>query len=90
MNRASFFGSSGFRTTFLFSAMFLIGVAIAGATAYSVINNELEDRHRRVLTEDFDALKATFISHGIVDLQETLAAHIEATRNLDSLFSLQD
>lgn len=90
MRHVSLARSSGFRLAMTFSALFLIASFIAGATAFSVIREELVTRHERVLAEQFDFLVSAYGGGDVEDLILTIDAYARASRNKDSMFLLKD
>lgn len=90
MRHVSLFRSSGFRVAMTFCALFLVASVIAGATAYSVIREELVKRHERVLGEEFDYLVSTYGGGNIENLKLTIEGHARVSSNRDSVFLLQD
>jgi signal transduction histidine kinase len=89
MPRVSLFRSSGFRLSVAFTALFLLAAAIAGATAYSIINEELHKRHERALAEQMDFFEAAYKEGGITDLAGTVEAYVRVVRDNDSIFLLE-
>ena len=90
MRPIKLFQSSGFRIAFTFTLVFLLAASIAGATAFSIIGEELVKRHERVLTSDYETLRSTFLAGGLTDLSEAVAAHAAASRNHESVYLLLD
>lgn len=90
MRHVSLFRSSGFRVAMTFCALFLVASVIAGATAYSVIREELVKRHERVLGEQFDFLVSAYGGGDVENLRLTIEGHARVSRNRDSVFLLQD
>lgn len=90
MRHVSLFRSSGFRLAMTFTALFVAATAIAAGTAYSVIRQELVNRHERMLGEQFDFLVATYGSGDLEDLTAAVNAYAGTSRNQDSVLLLQD
>jgi signal transduction histidine kinase len=89
MPRVRLLRSSGFRLSVAFTGLFLVAAAVAGATAYSVINEELQKRHERVLGEQIDFFEAAYREGGISDLAGTVEAYVRVVRDKDSIFLLE-
>lgn len=90
MRHVSLFRASGFRLAMTFTALFVAATAIAAGTAYSVIRQELVNRHERMLGEQFDFLVSTYGSGDLEDLTAAVNAYAGASRNQDSVLLLQD
>lgn len=90
MRPARLVQSSGFRIAGTFTLVFLVAAAIAGATGYSIIKEELTKRHKRGLAEDYAIMQSAFTAGGLSDLQETITAHANASRNRDGIYLLRN
>lgn len=90
MRHISLFRSSGFRLAMTFTALFLAATAVASTTAFSVIRQELVNRHERMLREQFDFLVSTYGGGDLEDLTAAVNAYAGASRNQDSVLLLQD
>jgi signal transduction histidine kinase len=81
--------SSAFRLTVALTSIFLIAVAISAAIAFTIISQELENRHERMLEDDFAFFESTYNSDGLKDLIENVSAHAKAAREQGTIYLLQ-
>jgi len=89
MLRARLPKSSAFRLTVALTSIFVIAVAISAAIAFTIISQELEKRHERMLEDDFEFFESTYKSDGLKDLIENVSAHAKAAREMGTIYLLQ-
>ncbi|MGB8621361.1 MAG: ATP-binding protein [Paracoccaceae bacterium] len=80
--------SIGFRLAIGFTAVFLLGAAIAGLVSYGFIRQELRGRHERAVTETLALFADTYESDGGPALIGEVKAHADAARSGDTLYRL--
>lgn len=82
--------SSGFRLALYFLLYVLAAVVIAGTAAFFVIQEELSQRHERMVDREYTVLSNIYSRSGEDDLIETLGVLTQSSRRADYVYSLSD
>lgn len=90
VRRNSLLRSTPFRLALAFSCMMIVAFAVTGVVVHRLIANELQRHQDDSIQETYAVIASAYGDSDIVDMRETLATYVKATRRLDRIFLLAD
>lgn len=86
--RSAFLRSTPFRLTLVLGAAFLVALALAGFTAFTLISQELAARVDRTVTDTYSVIRQSYGENDFADLSDAVLSHAAATIGHERVFAL--